>query len=145
MIKQAIKLMIAHPFSYVVFYGVEIFKMIFWESPVQQYVIYPEPIAKLYKINFISLTLYTVMPLLTIFSICFVGCHLWKERQNIVHHGQNRETLGFLMCVLIFIILYIAIHAFFHLVDRYSYPLVPLYLILITWSIQYLIPKRSTI
>jgi hypothetical protein len=122
-----------HPLQYILLWVVEGLKLFFWESPTMAYVFYPEAIIKIYKIKMINLGLSTVMPTLTILSMLYINVVILKRRRQLFSEDLPLITLWFIDILLIG---YFMSHAVFYIDPRYSFPLIPLYLIVIAFTLQ---------
>ena len=116
------------PLQYFLLTFLEGFKLFFWESPSMQYVYYPDPVIKFYSLKPINLSLYIVMPILTILAVGYGLIFIFKK--------SAPPLIGI---ILVFIISYAAAYSFFLILDRYSFPLIPLYLILIAWMAHHIL------
>lgn len=117
-LKEALK----NPVQYFALYLLEGAKMLFWEAPNMQYLVYPPVITKIYSLKPLNLSLYIIPALLTLFSLLF-------SLQSI-----KRNTL--ILLIFSLIVPYISLHSLFFIIPRFAYPLIPLYLILISFVIN---------
>ena len=141
LIKLSLQKFFEKPPQYFLLMAIESLKMLFWETPSMQYVFYPQPVIDVYTFKPLNRALYVVMPSLTFLSLAFTGFFLYCNRKKSLLH---EETFPVLITLSILTASYIFMYSFFLILDRYSFPLVPLYLILIAFSFQQIFsPARA--
>jgi hypothetical protein len=118
------------PFQYVLFMGIEGLRMFFWESTQIGFVIYPEPLQKLFGLSFFKDGLRLIVSLLTMLAFIAVIADVYRRRRC---WAKGSGTQGdVIRAVLIATILvYIGLHSLFSIVTRYALPIAPLYLLCI--------------
>jgi len=137
------KKILSNPLQFGLLTFIESCKLIFWESPIMQYVYYPERIVQLYKFKPINLGLYIVMPLLTLISLLYGVCKIFIKR-NEIFQIENIQKPGIIIFFIFWLIFsFICLQSLFFIVPRYIFNIVPLYLILISFWLNSVIKSNA--
>ncbi len=132
-----------NPLQYILLMGLESLKMFFWESTKIGFVVYPHWLSKIYHFTPFKNGLRLCLAILTVFSLIYTSRWVWSLRRCPSHESQDRESHALLFWTLWLIIPFIGMHSFFYVLPRYIFPIVPLYLILISFSLQQIISSRT--
>ena len=124
-----------NPLQYALLALVESLKLFFWESLEVTLTIFPRPVLRVYNLNFLRSFIYFAAPLLTISSVLYGGFCLLKNKGRRSTDKTSSQTI-IVRSILIFLICYLASHSMFLVDPRYSLPLSPLYIVLITLMLQ---------
>lgn len=119
-------LILSNPFQYGLFYIIEGFKTVFWESTQIGFVKYPPGLTKLYIWTPFKDGLRLFMSLFTFLSIVYTLIFLFKNKTH-----PAKLILFYILCLLF---LHAGFYSFFFILTRYSLPVAPLYLILIAFT-----------
>jgi hypothetical protein len=120
-----------NPLQYALMTFLEGFKMFFWESTKVGFVSYPNWLQNIYDIKILNNVLRFFLSLMTLLAVI----SLWCQALN-----PPRSPIVFLIGLLVF--LYILFFSFFFIVNRYTLPIAPLYLIAIGLWINNLASKK---
>ncbi len=135
--KLSIKSILKRPFQYILLMEFQSLKMLFWEYPAMQYSSYPNTIRKFYDNKLYLYWSIIIPPLLTFCALCFAIIFIWKNKKNLISSQDSPDdALTIMFFILILIIPYTTTFALVSILDRYSFPIVPLYLILIAFMLQ---------
>ncbi|MDE2221762.1 MAG: hypothetical protein KGK03_01690 [Candidatus Omnitrophica bacterium] len=130
-IKNSIQIILSNPLQALLLMVVEAHKMFFWESAIA-FVAYPDWLEKIfYNPSFIALTK-NVMAFLSWSAMLFGLIYLCRPRRQEEDRGQ-REAL---LWVVNFLFWYMGMYSLFFILDRYSFPLISLYLVLVAFMVQ---------
>ena len=140
MIHLSVKEILRNPPQYILFAGIEGLKMIFWESTQIGFVHYPGWLTTLFNFTPFKDGLRLIMSLLSFTALFYLTGFVWKRRSNIFSNKENTDEQTITIFItFVLIIIYIAIHSFFFILTRYTLPIAPLYLIMITFYLDRII------
>ena len=122
-----------NPAQYVLLVAMEGLRMFFWESTQVGFVEYPFVLRKLFDWRPFKDGLRLVIALLTLLAFAYLGAVIWRGRKNIL---KTEGPLLFLYFCLLFIFSFIGAYLIFGIIVRYLFPIVPLYLIIIAYTLQ---------
>jgi len=143
LVKLSIKKALENPFQYGLFWVIEGFKLFFWEFTSMAYVVYPDWMIKLFYFAPFHLGLNGLMALLSFLSLLYLAKFSRKHKNSLFSLKKiPNEALIISFSMLTLIGSYIAIHCFFFVLPRYVFPVVPLYLISIAFSVQQIFTKK---
>jgi hypothetical protein len=129
-----------NPAQYALFFAVEASKMFFWESTQIGYVVYPEGLTKLFNWAPFKNGLRLAMAFLTGFAVIYLFILLWRKRGTLF---ELESSFALPYFCLLFIFSFISFYSTFVIITRYLLPIVPLYLILIAYTLQKVFFFRS--
>lgn len=116
-------------------------KMIFWESTQVGFVAYPAGLAGFFSWPLIKNGLRLLMSGLTLVALIYLVSFLLRVSKSIFGPQENIKILLFLIGILIF--LFTSAHALCSILIRYSFPIVPLYLIIIAFFVQRMVLRKN--
>jgi len=130
-----------NPGQYLLMGFIESLKFLFWEFKSMAYVVYSDWLSNLYALSTLKIIINILTALLTLISLLYLFYDCLKKSTK--HSGKNLGLeMKTLLCILIFIFMSIGTHSIFFVLPRYTFPLIPLYLIIIPWTIQNLIQSK---
>jgi hypothetical protein len=132
-INQSIKMILANPLQAIVLMTIEAHKMFFWESSIA-FVAYPDWLEGIfYSIKF-SNDLKIMMALLSWGACVFAFYYLcfYSRRAG----TQKKSEDDVLFWILNFIFWYMAMYSLFFILDRYAFPLVSFFMVLIAFLLD---------
>jgi len=135
-IEVTLEKMKQHPFQYLFFMAVESCRMPFWESTQVGFVDYPKWLKQLYSNKGVRYGLRLVVSLMTVLSLVFFIWEIVWNRKLLLNFSQEgrRMHIGFFSILIIGI--FTLLYSLFSVVTRYAFPIVPLYLLIIAFSVQ---------
>lgn len=133
LVSLSIQKVLQNPAQYVLFVALEGSRMFFWESTQIRFVEYPFILGKLFDWGPFKNGLRLVMAFLTLLAFAYLGAVIWRGKKNIL---KAESPLLFLYLCLLFIFSFISSYLLFGIIVRYLLPIVPLYLIIITYVFQ---------
>jgi len=133
----AFKKAIENPWQQILLIGLEALKMPFWESAQIGFVQYPIWLQNLFNFKLFKNALRLLMTVLTYCALIIMILKVFKQRQ-ILFSPQSRNIPDIIMLFIILwvIITYTALHSVLLIINRYSLPLVPLYIIGIAYFLH---------
>ena len=146
MINFAKERILQKPFQFIFFTVLESMKMFFWESTQIGFVKYAPWQTKLYAFGPFKNALRLFMSLLSLSAFLFALIFAFKNRKQLlgISSPENKsiQMLGFMLLISI---CHIGMYSLFMTIPRFIFPIVPLYLIIIAFSLDRIIPhnKRS--
>ena len=121
-----------HPLKYTIFYIIEGSRMFFWESTQIGFVFYPIWLERLFNWTFFKNTLRLLVGIITFLAFLYVAIsHVFAFLKPTSYQDTNTEKTQLIFFILWFMLLFMGIYAIVFIVVRYSFPIVPLYLICI--------------
>jgi len=133
----------SNPFQYVFLMIIESLKMFFWEFRSIAYVVYPSWLIKIFYFGPFNDGLSSLMALLTLLALVYSGQYVWKRRMEIFSSKADPDkrliTIG---CIFFFTLAHIGFHSLFFILPRYAFPIVPLYLIMMAFSLDQILYHR---
>ncbi|MCK5581076.1 MAG: hypothetical protein KAJ18_07355 [Candidatus Omnitrophica bacterium] len=137
LLRLSVQGIMQHPFQVTLLMGVESIKMFFWEFRSMAYVVYPDWVSNLYGCMPFNYGLSFLLALLSFLALLYVIKIVLAACRNISSEQEPfDEASAVLFFIVLLVIFYIFCHSFFHVLPRYSFPLVPLYLSMIAFSLQ---------
>jgi hypothetical protein len=132
-IHTSIKMILSNPLQEVMLMIIEAHKMFFWESSIA-FVAYPDWLERIfYSSGFTDITK-IILAFLSwagcVFAFCYLCYRLWKPSL------ASKEQDGALLWVFNFIFWYMAMYSLYFILDRYSFPLVSLFMVLIAFLLH---------
>ena len=114
------------PLKYFLFWGLEGFKMFFWESTQIGFVSYPDWLKRIYD-NLVVKNLWRVtISLVTIYSF-FYCIYMFLTNSGPCRDKIKRKEVGFILFLIVSVI---GLYSLVHILTRFALPLAPVYLIL---------------
>lgn len=132
--RTAFKIILQKPGQFVLLWFEEGLKMFFWESTQIGFVSYSAGLTKLFCWSPIKNGLRLFMSILTFAAFIYLISFLLRERKNLFVPHENIKILLFLSFLLVF--LFSSAQALFIIAGRYALPAVPLYLVVIAYTLQ---------
>jgi hypothetical protein len=131
-IQSSLRMILDNPLQAVLLMVIEAHKMFFWESSVA-FVAYPDWLEKiLYSPSFIKNTKF-ILAFLSWLGCVFSFVYLCLRRSSSLESQRERAAVFW---VLNFIFWYSAMYSLFFVLDRYSFPLISLYMVLLAFIMQ---------
>ncbi len=127
---SSVKMILSNPLQNVLLMFIEAHKMFFWESSLS-FVAYPDWVDKSICSTGVLYTLRVIFAFLSWIACVSVFCFLCFRRQNGRLKDEGRRQV--LFWTFNFIFWYMAMYSLFFIVDRYSFPVVSLFMVLITF------------
>lgn len=129
-IHHSVKMILSNPLQAVLLMFIEAHKMFFWE-PITSFEVYPDWMERVFS----SPSFYYIMMITfaffswagCVFAFLYLCCHYWKPAL------YNKGRDGALLWVFNFIFWYMALYSLYFILDRYSFPLVSLYMVLMAF------------
>jgi len=134
--RLAIKQILQNPLSYAFFYIVQGIKILFWESMRIGFVAYPEWLTKVFNCQPLEISLHIFSGVATLVAILYTMKFIKNQWGRFLYPPQLNETVPLLFFSLIIILPFILLHSFAIVLPRFILPIVPLYLILIAFSLE---------
>lgn len=123
-IYSSLKMILLNPLQAVLLMIIEAHKMFFWESSLA-FVAYPDWMeAGIYSTKI----LYSLRVILAVLS--------WIACVFAIFHVKDKRQGPALFWVIHFVFWYMAMYSLFFILDRYSFPIIPLYLVLISFLLD---------
>lgn len=116
-------------------------KMAFWESTQVGFVAYPAGLSALFSWPPIKNGLRLLMACWTFAALIYLVNYLLRLNRSVFEPQENTGILLFF--ITIFIFLFTSVHALCSILIRYSFPIVPLYLIIIAFFTQKMVFRRN--
>jgi hypothetical protein len=137
LIKQSAERILENPLKYTFFHLLESGRMLFWESTQICFTIYPKWLTKLFAFTPFKNGIRLIVGGLTIVSFFYLFIFIVQNRALLLN-TNDKDSEKLQLCFLMFIIMFafIQIYAFFCVLTRYSFPIVPLYILSIAFLIQ---------
>jgi len=142
LIESSLKEILANPFQYGFFHLVEGGRMFFWESTQIGFVNYPAWLTQLFASVVFKNSIRLIIGCLTIMAFLYIFVFLYQNKNlllSIEHKNSEKVQVCFFMFLSMFT--FIQLYSFFCILTRYSFPIVPLYIL----SISLLFQKIATI
>jgi hypothetical protein len=137
LIRLGVQAVLSNPLQFGLLTFMEGFKMIFWESTKIGYVRYPNWLARLYDFSPFKNVLRLFVSLLTLVALMSTLDFVRQHRQKILDgHSGGSESIQILLFILLLIFTYIGTYSLTAILTRYAFPIVPLYLLAIGYSIE---------
>ncbi len=136
MIKEAGGLFLSNPCAYVFFGVLEMLKMFFWESTKIGFVNYPAAIKTIYELPLFNEALRLIISSLSLMAVLLVTFY-----QGFWRHCSKEGALA-LRLVLLMIWPFVLSYSFVSVLTRYSFAVVPFYLICIALCLQYVMNRK---
>lgn len=142
LVKLSLKRILDKPIQYTFFHLLESGRMLFWESTQICFALYPQWLTKVNAFPPLKNGIRLLIGCLTIASFFFIFIFAIQNRK-LLFNIEDKDSERMQFCFLMFIIMFsfIQIYAFFCVLTRYSFPIVPLYIL----SMSFLLHKISTI
>lgn len=135
-IESSLKMILSNPPQAVLLMFIEAHEMFFWE-PITSFEVYPDWLGKIFYSPMFINTMMSIVAFLSwtgcVFAFFYLCRCFWKT--GLPHNEQD----GALMWVFNFICWYMALYSLYFIVDRYSFPLASLYVVLIAFLTHQLI------
>ena len=125
----------SNPFQYTFFATLEGVKMFFWESTRIGWVNYPGWLQTIFDIRLFNNGLRFLTAVATMSGLGFLVYWVGRKRRLILEPEKGADTI-YLFFLLYFIFAYTVAHSFFFILTRYAFPIVPLYLIAIAYTLK---------
>jgi len=141
-IELSLKKILENPFQYGFFHLVEGGRMFFWESSQIGFVTYPAWLTQLFASLLFKNGIRLIIGCLTIMSFLYIFIFLYKNKNlllNVEHKNSKKVQISFFLFLTMFT--FIQLYSFFCVLTRYSFPIVPLYIL----SISVLLQRITTI
>jgi len=122
-IQHSLQMILTHPFQEIILGMIEAHKMFFWESSAS-FMAYPDWLQNAMYAPAFVISLQMILGVLTWAAFVFAFCWVCRRRDDD------------LLWVVNFIFWYMAVYALYFIVDRYAFPIVPLYTVLIAFACQ---------
>src|SRR5208283_836957 len=132
-IYDSIRMVLANPLQAVMLWAVEAHKIFVWESSIG-FVAYPDWLEGIFYAPGLMNTLKIVLALLSWGACVFAFCYLCFYRR--AYWRQSHSQVWVLFWVLNFIFWFAAMYSVFFVIDRYAFPLVSLFLVLIAFMVH---------
>ena len=133
MIISAVTMILSNPLQAGLFMLIEAYNMFFWESSLA-FVVYPDWVGEnlhsatvLYNLRIVLALLSWLACIFSVYVLCF------RHRQISLKENDQKQALFW---VFNFVFWYMAIYSCFFIEDRYSFSLISLYLVLISFLIE---------
>ena len=115
---------------------IEAHEMFFWEPSVS-FMVYPDWLEKIFYAPVFNYTMMAIVTFLTwagcVFAFLYLCLRYWKS--GVACKGED----GALLWVFSFIFWYMALYSLYCILDRYAYPIVSLYIVLIAFMMHKII------
>ena len=106
------------------------------------FVDYPAPLAALFNLPLFKDGIRFMMSLLTFLALLYLVRFIWSSLKYASSDNKKPdEPTILLFCMLALIIAYTTLHSFFFVITRYILPIAPLYLIIITFSLEKIVSR----
>jgi len=131
-----------NPLQYGFFHLIEGGRMFFWESTQIGFVTYPAWLYQLFTFTLFKNALRLIIGCMTIASFFYLFLFILQNK-NVLFDAKNPHSEKLQICLFSFLIIFafIQLYSFFGVLTRYSFPIVPLYIL----SISVLLQKIATI
>jgi len=144
LIQLSMKKAMENPFQYGLLTAMEGSKMFFWEHTRAGLVAYPGWLERLFDFLPFTLTINSLLAILSFLSLIYLIYFLWRKKKGLFDLTKIQdESTTILLPILILMTAYIGLHSLFLIVPRYTYPIVPLYLILIAFFFQQILGTKK--
>lgn len=132
-----------NPIQYGFFHLLEGARMFFWESTQIGFVTYPAWLTKLFTFTPFKNTLRLIIGCFTIASFFYLFLFIFQNK-NLLLDTENRRSEKLQICFFAFLIIifFIQLYSFFCILTRYSFPIVPLYILSMAFLIQKILLAR---
>ena len=130
------------PIQYSLLNAAESMKLLFWESTQVGFVNYPAWLRTVFDLSTFKNGLRLVVSLITIFCLFYSLIYVIRNLPRIYRPDPEQFTTIVIFFMVLMILSNLVIHSPFKLVVRYAFPFVPLYLVLIGFTLQKLFIKR---
>ena len=138
------KKILSNPIQYGFFHLVEGGRMFFWESTQIGFVRYPEWLTRLFIFTPFKNGIRLIIGCLTIISFVYLLLFVFQNKNLLLNvKDKTSEKLQFYFFILLIIISFIQLYSFFCILTRYSFPIVPLYILGINFFLQRILTVRS--
>jgi len=135
---------IENPWQQTLLVGLEALKMPFWESTQIGFVQYPVWLQNLFNFKLFKNAIRLLVAVLTYCAIIIAVLKVFKQRQILFSsQSKNIPDIIMLFVILSIIISYTALHSILLIINRYSLPLAPLYIIGIAYFLDNKLQKRK--
>ena len=134
-IESSLKMILANPLQAIGLMAIEAHEMFFWE-PISAFEVYPDWLEGILHSMVFFKTMMNVMAALTWMAFAASFVYLWRRRGDIELTNKHRTGLFW---VFNFIFWYMALYSLYFILDRYAFPIVALYVILIVFWIDKII------
>jgi tetratricopeptide (TPR) repeat protein len=131
-VQSSIQMLLSNPLQALLLMAVEAHKMFFWESSVD-FVTYPDWLDRILHTAGFSYSLRIIFSFLSWPAFIFAFYYIFRRQK---HKDQQQD----LFWVANFVFWYMAVYSLFFIVDRYSFPLISLFLVLIASLMDRLLP-----
>lgn len=142
LIRLSMQKALENPIQYALLYLVEGIKMFFWEYSQAGLVAYPDWLEALFELPLVKVGLTTLMAVLSFLGFLLLLRFLWRRRHLIsTDEIYSDQTSSILLNIFFILIPFMAINAFFFCDPRYSYPMGPIFIILIAFSLKMMLKR----
>jgi len=131
-IYSSARMVLANPLQAVMLWTVEAHKIFFWESSIA-FVAYPDWLEGIFYLPWFMNALKIIFAFLSWSGCVFAFCYLGFAR---LIRRQNNPQDAVLFWTLNFIFWFAAMYALFFVIDRYAFPLISLFLVLIAFMVH---------
>jgi len=132
-ILSSAKMILSNPLQAMLLMFVEAHKMFFWESSIA-FVTYPDWLENIVYSPWCTVVLKAVVAFFSwiacVFAFCFLFCNPGKPS---LIDDQQQQTI---LWIFNFIFWFTAMYALFFILDRYAFPLISLYMVLIAFMLD---------
>ena len=132
-IYDSIRMILSNPLQAVGLWAVEAHKIFFWESSIA-FVAYPDWLEGIFYAPGLMNSLKIVLALFSWGACVFSFCYLCFYRR--AYWRQSHSQVWVLFWVLNFIFWFAAMYSVFFVIDRYAFPLVSLFLVLLAFMVH---------
>ena len=144
--KLGIKEAASNPFQFTLFMSLEMVKLLFWESTKVGYVAYPRWVQWVYDIKNLSQFLRLFVFLLTTFSLFYTLKNIFYHRHRLyTDNSPDDARFQLLFFLFYFTAVYILMYSLVLTITRYAFPVVSLYLAVMAFTLDKLLPPRHAI
>lgn len=126
---QSLERILKQPFEYALFHMIEWGRVFFWESTQIGYVSYPHWLENLYLFTPFQKGIRLVSGCLSVLSFSFLVFFVIKNRSLLLEKGSRADIYQHYFFILLLIVVFTQLYAFFCILTRYSFPMIPLYLL----------------
>lgn len=129
LILLSIQRILKQPFEYALFHMIEWGRVFFWESTQIGFATYPPWLEKLYLFTPFQKGIRLVSGCLCVLSFFFLLFFVIKNRALLLQKGGSADIYQHYFFVLWLMVVFTQLYAFFCILIRYSFPMIPLYLL----------------
>ena len=129
-----------HPLQYAFLAFLETLKMLFWETSKAGQVMYPDWVDHVYHQPWFDPALVTVTALLSLWGLVYLTRTCWRNRDQL-HLPAGSYSSALALFLLLMLLAYAFAHSFFFVLQRYSLPAAPLWVIAAAFRLRSLRQK----